>query len=120
MPIDSHEHRYESGMSPIDEAELGKMWARKRSSLENGRRETLKVSSNPRLPSIKEREDNKSLSDLYTVLPPTPTIEVEEAESLDTFCTGLDSETMTRGRYTRGVSTARARQQASLLTPTLR
>ena len=36
LPIDSHEHRYESGMSPIDEAELGKMWARKRSSLENG------------------------------------------------------------------------------------
>ena len=99
MSFDSHEHRFESGMSPIDEAELGKMWARKRSSLENGRRETMKISSDPRLPSIKERED-KSLSDLYTVLPPTPTIEVEEAESLDAF----DSDAMTRGRYSRAVS----------------
>ena len=103
MSFDSHEHRYESGMSPVDEAELGKMWARKRSSLDNGRRETLKVSDNPRLPSIKERDDNKSLSDLYAVLPPTPMIEVEEAESLDTFHAGDSSDTMMRGRYTRGV-----------------
>lgn len=88
-------------MYHIDEAELGKMWARKKSSLENGRRETLKLSSNPRLPSIKERED-KSLSDLYSVLPPT--IEVEEAESLDTFSAGDTDTMMMRGRYTRGVS----------------
>ena len=102
--FDSHEHRYESGMSPVDEAELGKMWARKRSSLENGRRDTLKFSSNPRLPSIKEKEDSRALSDLYTVLPPTPIIEVDEAESLDTFCME-DAPTMMRGRYNRGVST---------------
>ena len=88
-------------MSPLDEDGLAKMWARKRSSLENTRRNTLRNSSNSCLPSIKENED-KSLADLYERLPPTPIFEVEEPEDEDTF-SAMDTYMTPRNRA-RGVS----------------
>ena len=98
---EQYERHCDGCMSALDEDGLAKMWARKRSSLENTRRNTLRNSSNSRLPSIKETED-KSLADLYERLPPTPIFEVEEPEDEDTF-SAMDTYMTPRSRA-RGVS----------------
>ena len=99
---EQYEQNCDGYMSQVDEDGLAKMWAgRKRSSLDNMRRNTLKSSSNSRLPSITENED-KSLADLYERLPPTPIFEAEEPENEDTF-SATDTYAMPKSRA-RGVS----------------
>ena len=99
---EQNEQHCDGYMSQVDEDGLAKMWAgRKRRSLNNMRRNTIKSSSNSRLPSITENED-KSLAELYERLPPTPIVEVEEPENEGTF-SATDISAMPKSRA-RGVS----------------